>query len=204
MGPDFCGPGNCTSTCDAKSECDPGGWGPQYASAESCPLNVCCSQYGFCGTTADFCGTSTVTEPSCSGSSASLRTIGYYEAWSVTRPCDAMYPEDIPAAAYTHLNFAFAYIDPTTFAVSPMNPGDPALYARFTNLKTLNPSLQTWISIGGWSMTDPGQPTATTFSDLAGSDANQQLFFNSLISFLSSYGFDGVDIDWYVRPCERG
>lgn len=46
--------------------------------------------------------------------------------------------------------------------------------------------------------TDLGEPTATTFSDLAGSAANQLAFSNSLISFMSTYGFDGVDIDWYV------
>jgi chitinase len=45
-------------------------------------------------------------------------------------------------------------------------------------------------------MNDPDQPTATTFSDLAGSTANQANFFESLISFMSTYGFDGVDIDW--------
>lgn len=55
---------------------------------------------------------------------------------------------------------------------------------------------QVWISIGGWSMNDPDQPTATTFSDLAASTANQHKFFASLISFMSHYGFDGVDIDW--------
>jgi len=33
--------------------------GTEYAPAgkQTCPLNVCCSQWGFCGTTADFCGT---------------------------------------------------------------------------------------------------------------------------------------------------
>jgi len=47
-GPVFCGPGNCTSTCNRKSECDPG-WGSQWSNASTCPLKVCCSQYGFCG-----------------------------------------------------------------------------------------------------------------------------------------------------------
>lgn len=37
---------------------------------------------------------------------------------------------------------------------------------------------------------------ATTFSQLAASTANQAKFFASLISFLSTYNFDGVDIDW--------
>ncbi len=40
LGPDFCGPDNCISTCDQKSECDPG-WGSQWSSASTCPLNVC-------------------------------------------------------------------------------------------------------------------------------------------------------------------
>jgi chitinase len=86
-GADFCAAENCIGNCDAKSECDPG-WGAEWSASESCPLNVCCSPYGFCGTTADFCGDTTVTSPSCSGTSASGRTIGYYEGWSLDRPCD--------------------------------------------------------------------------------------------------------------------
>ena len=109
-----------------------------------------------------------------------------------------MYPEGIPTAAYTHLNYAFAFIDPSSFNVAPMASTDVALYKRFTGLKDSNPGLQTWISIGGWSMTDPDQPTHTTFSDLAASKDAQSKFFASLLSFLSTYGFDGVDLDWYV------
>ena len=48
MGPNYCAPGNCTTSCDAKSECDPG-WGSEWSASTKCPLNVCCSQYGFCG-----------------------------------------------------------------------------------------------------------------------------------------------------------
>lgn len=88
-GPDFCAPGNCTNSCNVKSQCDPGDWGPQYAEAEVCSLNVCCSPYGFCGTTSEFCGNATVAEPSCSGTSSSGRTIGYYEGFAVMRPCDS-------------------------------------------------------------------------------------------------------------------
>ena len=49
FGPDFCGEG-CQGTCDAIAQCG------QYSNVPTCPLNVCCSQDGFCGTTADFCG----------------------------------------------------------------------------------------------------------------------------------------------------
>ncbi|KAI4600096.1 hypothetical protein KJ359_001198 [Pestalotiopsis sp. 9143b] len=108
----------------------------------------------------------------------------------------AVAPEDIPYGAYSHLNFAFAFIDPSSFTVAPMSSGDTALYSRLTGLKQLNPILKTYISIGGWSMNDPDQPTATTFSDLAGSSDAQSKFFSSLLQFMSNYGFDGVDIDW--------
>jgi chitinase len=87
LGPDFCGTG-CTSTCNYKSECDPG-WGLQWSNASTCPLNVCCSKFGFCGTTADFCGGKTVTSPTCdpAAGSSNKRTIGYYEGWNWQRPC---------------------------------------------------------------------------------------------------------------------
>ncbi|KAH8820662.1 chitinase [Xylogone sp. PMI_703] len=195
MGPEFCSPENCVGSCDAKSECDPAGWGPTYALSEGCPLNVCCSSFGFCGTTEEFCGDAVVPNPSCSGNTIK-RNIGYYEGWSVTRACDVMEPESILASGYTHLNFAFASIDPNTFEVVPASTTDVALYSRLTGLKRLYPSLQVWISIGGWSMNDPDQPTATTFSDLARSSSAQDAFTNSLVSFMSTYGFDGVDIDW--------
>jgi GH18 family chitinase len=52
------------------------------------------------------------------------------------------------------------------------------------------------IAIGGWSMNDPDQPTARTFSELAASQSHQDAFFESLLSFMDKYGFDGVDIDW--------
>lgn len=45
-------------------------------------------------------------------------------------------------------------------------------------------------------MNDPDQPTAKTFSQLAASADNQAKFFRSLVNFMSTYGFDGVDIDW--------
>ena len=48
--PKSCGNG-CSSNCDAKAQCG------QYAPADSqkCPLNVCCSEFGYCGSTDDFC-----------------------------------------------------------------------------------------------------------------------------------------------------
>ncbi|KAF2134779.1 glycoside hydrolase family 18 protein [Dothidotthia symphoricarpi CBS 119687] len=196
LGPDYCSTANCTSTCDQKSECDPG-WGATWSTREKCPLNVCCSKFGFCGTTAEFCGDKKVKQPSCKGGkSASQKIIGYYAGWSTTRACGGLFPESLMYNAYTHLNFAFAFIDPKSFQVAPMSEADTEMYPRFTGLKEANPGLKTWISIGGWSMNDPEQPTARTFSELAASKDAQSKFFSSLLNFMSTYGFDGVDIDW--------
>jgi len=79
----------------------------------------------------------------------------------------------------------------------PMGADVAALYRRVTYLKALQPGLKVWISIGGWAANDPG-PTQTTFSDLAASQSNQAQFFSSLITFMTSNGFDGADIDWLV------
>lgn len=142
-------------------------------------------------------------KPSSKGTSSNQRTIGYYEGWSTTRACDGMYPENIPVGAYTHLNYAFAFIDPISFAVAPMSETDKDLWPRFTALKEDNPGLKTFISVGGWSMNDPDQPTAKTFSNLAASTDAQDKFARSLITFMSTYGFDGVDIDWEYPVAEE-
>jgi len=93
------------------------------------------------------------------------------------------------------LNFAFATIDPITFEVLPASSADIPLYKRLTGLKRLDPDLKVYIAIGGWTFNDPG-PTASTFSDIARSKVNQAKFIKSLTSFMATYGFDGVDIDW--------
>jgi GH18 family chitinase len=66
---------------------------------------------------------------------------------------------------------------------------------RVANLKLKDPSIKVFITVGGWTFNNPG-PTATTFSDLAASPAAQMAFIKSLLSFMSTYNFDGVDIDW--------
>lgn len=165
--------------------------------ATTCPLNVCCSVHGFCGTTVDFCGGNTVPHPQCDlgQRTADSRTIGYYEGWSHQRPCGVMEPEDIPLGWWTHINYSFSLINPDTFHLEPMDPGTAARMARVAALKAKQPSLQVWIAIGGWAMNDPG-PYRTTFSDMAKSEANQDKFFDSLITYMRRYDLDGVDLDW--------
>ncbi|KGO56945.1 Chitinase II [Penicillium expansum] len=113
------------------------------------------------------------------------------------------WPENIPGGVYSHINFAFATIDPETFEVKPADERDVELYTRVTDLKKGDPNLEVFIAIGGWTFNDPG-PTQTVFSDIARSVANQKKFINSLVSFMSTYDFDGMDLDWeYPEATDR-
>lgn len=210
FGPTYCGD-TCISSCNATAECG------LYAATPgaTCPLDVCCSGCGFCGTTTDFCtatgsdatcntpcqsGCDAVTKPSCSSatSSATQRRIGYYESWSQTRACDVWLPADIDPTKWTHLNYAFALIS-DTYQVAQMNSFDTTLYTQFTDLKSKNPALQVFISVGGW---DAG---GAIFSAMTSTSANRATFISSLLQFMKTYAFDGVDIDWeYPVASDRG
>jgi len=151
----------------------------------------------YCGVDAEHCqGQSQPKRPSCDSLKSPIRrVVGYYEGWASRRPCQQFYPEQVAVGVYSHLNFAFASIDPGTFAVIPADPQDVELYRRLTSMKKMDPQLKVYIAIGGWAFNDPG-PTQNVFSQLVASDANQKAFFRSLISFMETYDFDGVDIDW--------
>ncbi|KAF5312214.1 hypothetical protein D9619_003681 [Psilocybe cf. subviscida] len=192
--------------CNALAECGP------FADASNvtCPLSVCCSQFGFCGTTSDFCGEGCKSNcggpkiPSCGAtqSSATTKRIGYYEGWAVSRKCMSYEPEQISADTLTHINFAFALIS-STFEVIEMTKGDSDLWRRTTALKEGRPALKVFLSIGGWTFND--KPTQNIFSDMVGSTANTNTFIKSVLSVMETYAFDGIDVDWeYPAAWDRG
>lgn len=115
-----------------------------------------------------------------------------------------MTPEELNLSGYSHVNFAFAFFDPGSFQIAPMDSNSAGLYSRFTALKNKYNGLQTWISVGGWSFTDPG-PTQQAFSKMTSSSGNRQTFISGLLKFMNQYGFDGIDLDWeYPQADDRG
>ena len=56
-----------------------------------------------------------------------------------------MKPEDIPLGWYTHINFAFALINPKTFHIDPMDADTATLYDAVTGLKRRQTGLEVWI-----------------------------------------------------------
>lgn len=117
-----------------------------------------------------------------------------------------MTPSDLPLDALTHVNYAFAYIDPESYEVVTMDSATPgSLFDDTTVLKTINPSLEVWVSIGGWTFSDNGTATQPTFGEIAADAGKRQTFANNLVHFMQQHGFDGVDLDWeYPGAPDRG
>lgn len=157
FGPDWCGEGNCTSNCKAEAECG------KYGGGKECPLNVCCSRWGFCGTTDEFCEKTDDKETSCQSNCGQPsrqkcsskrwkeRRIAYYETWADDRECDSFRPESIPVKALTHLNIAFGGIQDSRVTIESSD-----MISRIVKLKRRNRSLQVFLAIGGWAFSDPG------------------------------------------------
>lgn len=125
------------------------------------------------------------------------RVVGYYEGVAMRRRCERLNPEVVPRRVFTHLIFAHADIEPETFEVRP-HAYDPPLYDRIALVKLANPGMKLYIGLGGPSLNGP---SIATFSEIAQSPENQVKFARSLINFMESFGFDGVDIDWQ-HPAE--
>jgi len=178
---------------------------------QSCPLNACCSKYGHCGLTDDFCGAGCqnscgrANRPTCSSNATSTpRIVGYYESWAGGRPCQRVAPEDLNVTGYTHINYGFLLFDPVTFQIASADENGTSLFTIFTDLKEDNPGLQTWVSIGGWAFNDPGA-TQDAFSNMVASQSNRSKFIAELSHFMDTYAFDGVDLDWeYPASSVRG
>ncbi|MCJ1394843.1 hypothetical protein MMC18_007723 [Xylographa bjoerkii] len=108
----------------------------------------------------------------------------------MARTCDQWYPEDIDPTLWTHINYAFALIDTSSFAIAQMNSYDIEYYSRVIALKARNPSLRVFISVGGWGA------GGAVFSSMVSNSGNRAVFIESAMLLLQTYGFDGIDVDW--------
>ena len=75
-----------------------------------------------------------------------------------------------------------------------------SLFDDVAALKLTNPNLKIYVSIGGWTFSDNNTETQAVFGDIAKSSKNRATFAKNVMAFLDEYGFDGVDLDWYVNP----
>lgn len=118
--------------------------------------------------------------------------IGYYESWSDRLACHQVAPNDLPLSELTHLNYAFAYIDPDTYEIVTMDEQTPErLFQLTVDTKQYNPDLKVWVSVGGWTFSDNKTATQPVFGDIASKLENREKFAANVVRFLNHYGFDG-------------
>ncbi|KAF4463877.1 Killer toxin subunits alpha beta [Fusarium albosuccineum] len=186
------------------------GW--DLAGMNPCPLNACCSGYGFCGITAEFCtnttakggapGSSKANTPGCisncgtkivgnSKPPAKFFNIGYFQGYNLGRPCLNMDVGNLTAlkTSYTHIHFAFAGLT-SAFAVNLQ----PDVRAQFLKFKEVKGSWKKIISFGGWA----DSTDASTFQIYrdAIKPANRERFATNVMTVLKNHNLDGVDFDW--------
>ena len=136
------------------------------------------------------------------------RVVGYFTEWGIyQRGFDVA---DIPANLLTDINYAFADINDAGevvlfdrfAAVEKSYPGDTwdqpvrGNFNQLAKLKEQNPDLNVLISIGGWTLSED-------FSDVAATQQAREKFAASAVDFITTYGFDGIDLDWEY-PVEGG
>ncbi|KUL82513.1 hypothetical protein ZTR_10626 [Talaromyces verruculosus] len=139
-------------------------------------------------------------EPPVGAASVSVlnnKVIGYYEAWMARKDCHKVTPTDLPLDALTHINFAFAYIDPDSYQIVTMDSDTPSsLFQDITNVKSIKSDIEVFVTVGGWTFSDNGTATQPLFGEIAADAAKRREFADNVVHFLKQYGFDGLDIDW--------
>ncbi|MFC5662563.1 glycosyl hydrolase family 18 protein [Kitasatospora misakiensis] len=146
------------------------------------------------------------------GEGRSRRVVGYFNGGRTGADGTPHYlVKNIPWSKVTHLNYAFASVENNRIKVDanatqkewPGEVGaemDPSLpykghFNLLTKYKRLHPRVKTLISVGGWAGTG-GFYAMTTNADGSVNQGGIDTFAGSVVDFLRTYGFDGVDIDF--------
>lgn len=146
-----------------------------------------------------------------STNSGEKRVVAYFTSWGGY--ARGIQVTDLDPNLVTHINYAFANLNADGEVVvgdswidlEKTFPGDGGWsesvdfrghFKQLQLLKQKYPHIKTLISVGGWTW-------SKNFSDAAATDAGRRKFAESALTFITKYGFDGVDIDWEY-PVEGG
>ncbi|KAF7296011.1 Glycoside hydrolase family 18 protein [Mycena kentingensis (nom. inval.)] len=122
---------------------------------------------------------------------ATFIAAAYYPDWVL----DQFPPEKLDYSKFDILFFAFA--TPNSSSTLSWDSGAQSILTRLVkSVKASGKGTKIVLSVGGWA-------GSTWFHQACGSSANRTKFVNALSSAVSSFGLDGIDIDWEY-PNEAG
>lgn len=174
-----------------------------------CPLNACCTIWGQCGITPEYCNASTAAtgNPGTASSSGqngcisncgnaivndktmsgSFFNVGYYESWNFDRSCLNMRVDSIDTSQYSHVHWGFGTVG-ADLGVSINDTTDQ--WSEFTKLQ----GSKRIVSFGGWGFSTD----VATYNIIrkAMKPENAGAFATNVVSFITKYSLDGVDFDW--------
>lgn len=181
-------------TPNPKAECGPLAPGDKYNT--KCPLNACCSEFGFCGLTSEFCDkkSSTTGAPGTSGCYSNCGyghlhtdTRGDFDKityWLDSEGSLASNPSDI-GDEYSIVHYAFVNIN-SDFSIDDSKISKS--YFLYIKQKKV-------ASFGGWDFsTNPS--TYKIFRDIVSNVNSREKFATNVVNFLKKYNLDGIDLDW--------
>ncbi|CAK1593264.1 unnamed protein product [Parnassius mnemosyne] len=130
----------------------------------------------------------------------------YLTSWSIYREEMAKFKiTDLDPSLCTHVVYSFAGLDENTMGVKIL---DPALdrggkfknsgYKGVVGLKANNPHLKVTIAIGGWN------EGSLKFSNMAATPTTRSQFIQSVLEFLHTHKFDGIDMHWKYPTVRDG
>ncbi|XP_026316249.1 probable chitinase 2 [Hyposmocoma kahamanoa] len=130
----------------------------------------------------------------------------YVASWAVYRPAPGGFSlEDLEPSLCTHLVYSFAGLDEATMGIKSLDPWQDlekdyakAGYRRIVALKERYPHLKVTIAIGGWN------EGSIKYSRMAETRENREKFIKSVLVFLDTYKFDGLDLDWEYPAIRDG
>ncbi|XP_018569610.1 uncharacterized protein LOC108909691 [Anoplophora glabripennis] len=110
---------------------------------------------------------------------------------------DKVLPEDLNATLCTHIVYSFAgFLEKGDVKAQneffELDRDQTGLFRRFTDLKKKNKDLKVLLSIGRTDGTD-----TSLFSNMANDESTKATFIQSASSFIETYNFDGMNIEWF-------
>jgi hypothetical protein len=187
--------------------------GEKLSDLNPCPLNVCCSRWGHCGTTEEFCkeGKAETESPGTAGDDgfgcisncgmdvvnngqapSKFYKLGYFEGYNFNRPCLNMDVRGVVdhKEAYTDVHFSFAHISsgPNYDVVIPDDTENE--WKKFIRIKGPRRTL----AFGGWAFSAE-HPHYHLFRE-ATAPGNAARFAKNCVDFAIKHNLDGLDFDW--------